>query len=143
MSQRDHSGFGRGRQFCRGVGLGADHVIGDIKENVAERIQSVDLVFDLVGGNVLSRSFAIVRRGGIVVFAVVEPNPALAEEREAQARRLSSKPDGRLLARIADLIDPGNIQVTISKVYAMDDVAAADQRLEAGHSRGKLALRLD
>jgi hypothetical protein len=58
-------------------------VIGCIKECVAERIQSVDLVFDLVGGNVLSCSFAIVRRGGIEVSAVVKPNPALAKERDA------------------------------------------------------------
>jgi NADPH:quinone reductase-like Zn-dependent oxidoreductase len=68
---------------------------------------------------------------------------ALAEGRAAQARRLFSKPDGRLLRRIADLIDSANIQVMISNVYAIDDVAEAHRRLEDGHSWGKLMLRPD
>src|SRR6185312_16463111 len=48
-------------------GLGASEVIDYHKERFEDRVRDVDLVFDLVAGETLDRSFAVIRDGGTLV----------------------------------------------------------------------------
>ena len=47
--------------------LGADRVIDHTQERFEEAVEPVDAMLDLVGGETLARSYAIVKRGGIIV----------------------------------------------------------------------------
>ena len=99
--------IGAGRSADRDVviGLGADAFL-DLETEPLESVHQVDVVFDVIGGDVLDRSAALVRPGGTLVtvsapprltpadaravFFVVEPNRT---QLAALARRLR---DGRL-----------------------------------------------
>ncbi|MFJ2958394.1 zinc-binding dehydrogenase [Streptomyces sp. NPDC087270] len=51
------------------------------------------------------------------------------------------EPDGPALARIAALIDAGEVAVEIEEVFPLDQTAPAHIRGEPGRTRGKPVLR--
>jgi NADPH:quinone reductase-like Zn-dependent oxidoreductase len=50
--------------------------------------------------------------------------------------------DPAIVGAVAALIDSGDVVVPIEGVYAIDDVVAAYERLDQGHLRGKVILRI-
>jgi NADPH:quinone reductase-like Zn-dependent oxidoreductase len=72
--------------------LGADEFIDADGRPFEEAAGEVDLVFDLIGGEVLERSWSVVRAGGAIVSAVEDPlarsRPVVGEVRPlAQGRQ--------------------------------------------------------
>lgn len=55
---------GTGRELVES--LGADYVINVLEEKFEEAISEYDAIFDTIGGIVLERSYAVVKRGGIL-----------------------------------------------------------------------------
>jgi NADPH:quinone reductase-like Zn-dependent oxidoreductase len=124
-------------------GLGANEVI-DFRVNSAEPyVGSVDLVFDLVGGDASIRSLALLKPGGALV-AVAAPSQALREQGEKLGRRVLTmqvRPDGAQLARIAALIDAGKVTTAVAAVFPLAEASAAQELNKLGHTRGKIILR--
>jgi NADPH:quinone reductase-like Zn-dependent oxidoreductase len=124
-------------------GLGANEVL-DFRVDSAEPLMgSVDLVFDLVGGDASIRSLALLKPGGALV-AVAAPSQALREQGERLGRRVLSlqvRPDGAQLARIAALIDAGKVTTTVAAVFPLAEAGAAQELSKLGHTRGKIILR--
>jgi NADPH:quinone reductase-like Zn-dependent oxidoreductase len=69
---------GRGDALVRR--LGADHVIDYTRVTVQDVLHDYDAVFDLIGGDDLAGTFAIVKRGGKVVSIAGVPEPATARK---------------------------------------------------------------
>jgi NADPH2:quinone reductase len=46
------------------------------------------------------------------------------------------------LEQIGDLVAAGEVHVEISETFPLDDAAAAHERSEAGHVRGKLVISI-
>jgi NADPH:quinone reductase-like Zn-dependent oxidoreductase len=124
-------------------GLGANEVIDFRVDSAEPYMGSVDLVFDLVGGDASIRSLALLKPGGALV-AVAAPSKALREQGEKLGRRVLSlqvRPDGAQLTRIAALIDAGEITTTLAAVFALAEAGAAQELSKLGHTRGKIILR--
>ena len=51
-------------------------------------------------------------------------------------------PDGATLAIIARLLESGDIRVHLDDVFDLCDAASAHTKLETGHTRGKIVLRV-
>ncbi len=51
-------------------------------------------------------------------------------------------PDGSTLAVISRLLESGDVRVFVDGVYELADAASAHRAVEAGHTRGKLVLRV-
>ena len=136
-------GTASGEEIERVRRLGASEVI-DYKTQRFEAVaRDIDLVFDLIGHETLDRSFAVLKRGGTLISTVQQPDAAKAAQAGVAAGIFSATPNAAELTRIAQLIDAGEVQVTIAKVFGLDDAAAAHRCLEEGHPHGKLALRVD
>jgi len=129
---------GDGIEFVRS--LGADHMIDYRSERFEEVARDMDLVFDLVGGDTQSRSWAAIAPGGALISTLTEPSQAEASSHGARAARYTARPDGHQLARIASLIDEGKVRVKIAEVFPFDAVADALARLEKGHVQGKIVI---
>ncbi len=124
-------------------GLGAKEVIDFRTDSAEPYAGSVDLVFDLVGGEAGTRSLALLKPGGALV-AVAAPSQALREQGEKLGRRVLSlqvRPDGAQLARIAALIDAGKVTTTVAAVFPLAEAGAAQELSKLGHTRGKIILR--
>ena len=104
-----------GRAWARELvtGLGADQYIDVDLERIEEAAPKVHLVFDLVGGEVLSRSGRVLRPGGRIVSAVGE------------------RPDGEL--------PPGSTSVFFVVEARRDELAELGRRLDADQLRPVVA----
>ncbi|MCA1222493.1 NADP-dependent oxidoreductase [Streptomyces sp. 8L] len=128
--------------------LGADEVVDYTSVRFEKAVHDVDVVVDLVGDDVDStstRSLDTLRSGGVIVAVPSGVSPALADmakERGLRASAFLVEPDGAALARIADLIDQGAVRVEVADVLPLDQAAEAHRRGEAGHTRGKIVLRV-
>jgi NADPH:quinone reductase-like Zn-dependent oxidoreductase len=121
--------------------LGADQVIDFKSQRFEEQTGQIDLVFDLVGGETLKRSWSVLKdRGGAIVSTLAEPSAAEAAKRRARAVRMVVKPKARQLKAIAALVARGRVRVRIEKVFPLHKAANAHRYLESAHPRGKVVL---
>ncbi len=131
----------RHHDFLRG--LGADQVIDYTATPFEDVVHDADVVFDTVGGETLARSWQVVKDGGVVV-SVVSPRPVDdPTQTRAQFVWFIVKPSGEQLRAIGDLIDTGQVQPVISKVFPLAEAREAWEVAASGHARGKVVLRVE
>ncbi len=130
--------------------LGADEVIDYKNQKFEDILHDIDVVFDaspLRDDDERLKSVKVLKEGGILVSTNID-FPFSVDVTEALAKK-SAK--GELdatqmrrdwLEQIAQLIDEGKVQVTISKVYPLEQVAEAHRESATGHVRGKLVLAI-
>ncbi|WP_245298376.1 NADP-dependent oxidoreductase [Sinorhizobium sp. A49] len=147
--------------------LGADVVIDYTKGRFEEHLRDMDGVFDLIGGETLTKSFGVVKRGGKVVSVAGMPEPetarkdldrglflrtlfwlasyrirAIARKHGVSYRYLFMHPDGSELAELAGLIEAKAIRPVIDRVFPLMDVADAFAYLESGRAKGKVVVEI-
>ena len=122
--------------------LGADEVIDYRKENFAVKVKDVDLVLDNVGGETLKNSYAVVRKGGLLLSIASPPDEAAAKQHGISARFERGIINGIRLQEISRLIDTGKVQVVVGAEFQLSDAAAAHALSETGHVRGKIILKI-
>lgn len=123
-------------------GLGADRVLDYAHEPFEELLEPVDAVFDLVGGETQARSWDIIRPGGALATTMGEPPAEQASLREVRAIAVKTQTDLGQLGEIARLIDTFRIRIVVSDVFPLAEAARAHARVEEGHVRGKIALKM-
>jgi NADPH:quinone reductase-like Zn-dependent oxidoreductase len=123
--------------------LGADEVIDYGRGNFATEIKDIDLVIDNVGGETLKNSYAVVRKGGLLISIVSPPDEGSAKEHGIHARFERGNINGIRLQEIAGLIDIGKLRVVIDRELPLHDAAQAHELSETGHARGKIILNVD
>jgi NADPH:quinone reductase-like Zn-dependent oxidoreductase len=122
--------------------LGADEVIDHLAERFETRTRDIDLAFDLVGGAVQERSWAVLKRGGTLVSTVGQPPQDKAEAIGVRALGYQARPDADQLREIDALIQSGRVRPIVSRKYAIGDFKEALRTLEDGHVTGKLVVDL-
>lgn len=126
-------------------GLGADHVIDYGTEDFAAATRAlapdgVDMVFGTVGGEVLTRSYSVVKPGGILVSITDKTDKDLAERLGIRVKYVFVKPDGCHLRRLAELVEDGILRVPDLVEMPLERAAEALDLSRTGHVRGKIAL---
>ncbi|SEQ92592.1 NADPH:quinone reductase [Lentzea albida] len=128
--------------------LGADEVVDYTDVRFEDAVSDVDVVIDLVGDghdHTSTRSLEVLRPGGLLVAIPGGASPELVAAGEAKGLRVSAflvEPDGPALARIAELIDAGDVVVEVEETFPLEEVARAHARGESNRTRGKLVLRV-
>lgn len=132
------TGSSRNRDFV--LGLGAEQYVDYTKQDVAEAVSDIDVGFDTVGGQTTQSLLPAVREGGILVTIAGAPPEEAARERGVRAELLVMSPASDQLARIAELVAAGDVQVEIAEVVPLTEVQQAHELSESGHTRGKIVL---
>jgi len=122
------------------LGLGAAEYVDYTQQDVAEAVSDVDIAFDTVGGEVTESLVPTVREGGILVTIAAAPPEEAAKERGVRAELLIVSPRSDQLARIAELVAAGDVQIEIADVIPITEIQDAHELSESGHTRGKLVL---
>jgi NADPH:quinone reductase-like Zn-dependent oxidoreductase len=130
---------GTGRGWARDLvlELGADEFIDIDESRLGERVEPVDLVFDLVGGELLGSSWSVVKPGGAVVSVVEPPDPAAAARVGVQGRYFIVEPDRAQLGELARRIDAGQLRPVVGGVFALADGVRAFQAKQGHGLPGK------
>jgi len=122
--------------------LGADVAIDYTKTKFEEVAKDIDVVLDTVGRDTLSRSYAIVKKGGIVTTIASRPDQAQLDKYGIRGISIWSRPEGNQLAEITKLIEAGKIKPIVSQVLPLTEAVKAMQQAETHHTRGKLVLKI-
>jgi NADPH:quinone reductase-like Zn-dependent oxidoreductase len=122
--------------------LGADQVIDYRAQKFEEVARDVDVVLDSIGGDTLARSYAVVKKGGIVVSIVDSPSKAKCDELGIRGASILVKPSGKQLDELSGLIEAKKLKVEVSEVVPLAEAKRAHELSEAGHTRGKIVLEV-
>ena len=128
--------------------LGAHEAIDYSSSRFEEVVADVDVVIDLVGNvhdETGTRSLSVLRPGGLIVNAPTGSWPTFIEDAHAAGLRATTykvAPDGSTLAVISRLLESGDVRVFVDHIFDLADAAAAHTELEAGHTRGKIVLKV-
>jgi len=122
--------------------LGADEVIDYKIQTFEDILRDYDAVFDTVGGDVYKRSFKMLKKGGIIVSMLEQPNAELMSQYGVTAIAQGTQVNRERLAKLADLVAQGAIRVHIDKVFSLEQAGEALAYLQQGHPRGKVVLEV-
>ncbi len=122
--------------------LGADEVIDYKNQAFEDLLKEFDAVFDTVGVEATDKSFKVLKKAGIIVSMLGQPNPELAQEYGVTAIGQNTVTNTAHLDRLAALIDSGKIKVHVDKVFPLEEVKEAFKHLEEDHPRGKVVLKI-
>lgn len=119
--------------------LGAHEVIDYRASRFEEVTGDVDVVFDAVGGETLTRSWNVLKPDGRLV--TVAAAGSRAEERRVRDAFILVRADRCQLKQIAALIDAGELRVALEAIYPLVQAREAYARAQQGKMRGKIVLR--
>jgi len=123
--------------------LGADQPIAYDEVDFAQALEPVDIVLDLIGGDVHRRSYPVLKRGGTLVYLIAEPIEDRSAEYGVRTLRAPIHDDRPALEAVVRLADEGAWRPLVSKVMPLAQAAEAQRLLESGaNSRGRIVLTI-
>jgi NADPH:quinone reductase-like Zn-dependent oxidoreductase len=120
--------------------LGADEVIDYKTQNFAAELSDIDAVFDTVGGDDFSKSFKVLKKGGVAVSMIAPTDEAKAAELGITAFTQSTQVTTAKLDELTGLIETDVVTPHIDKVFPLADIQQAFEAREKGTVRGKVVL---
>ena len=122
--------------------LGADVAIDYTKQKFEDVARDVDVVLDPVGRDTLARSYAVVKKGGIICTLVARPDPVQLEKFGIRGASIGVTPNAANLAEITKLIDDKKIKPIVTQVLPLSEGVKALEQAETHHTRGKIVLKI-
>ncbi|MHB8049625.1 MAG: NADP-dependent oxidoreductase [Coriobacteriia bacterium] len=143
--------------------LGADEVIDYVTADFAELLSGYDVVIDSIGGDNLTKSFAVLKPGGLAISVVSPPDAPFADQvgqpalkpvmalMSRKVRALAKKlgvrrvfffmrADGAQLATLAGLYDSGALRPVLDRTFPFDQTLDAMAYVGQGRAKGKVVV---
>ena len=114
-------GTGRAADRQKALDFGANEFI-DLESDALEDVGGVDLVFDVIGGDIGKRSTGLIRAGGILVSVV---GPAEARPANGLAIDFVVESDRAQLSEIVQRVRDGRLRTNIGTIASLGDAVAA------------------
>ena len=122
------------RQTARDFGA---HAFVDLDHDALADVGAVDLVFDVIGGDIGQQSARLIRAGGTLVSIV---GPSEARPADGLAIDFVVESDRAHLGEIVQRVRDGRLRTNIGLVATLDDAVAAFNPTE--RRKGKTIIRL-
>jgi NADPH:quinone reductase-like Zn-dependent oxidoreductase len=122
--------------------LGAQDVIAYDKTSFEDHVRDVDLVLDVIGGEVHARSYQTLRRGGTIVALAAAPIEDQSARYGVKLMTPQVPGDPAVLTEIIALAAAGKLKASVERILSLSDFAKAHAMSESGHARGKTVLML-
>jgi NADPH:quinone reductase-like Zn-dependent oxidoreductase len=129
-------GTGRAADRQKALDFGAQEFV-DLEKDALEDVGVVNLVFDLIGGDIGKRSARLVRAGGTLVSIV---GPSEARPADGLAVDFVVESDRAQLSEIVQRVRDGRLRTNIGTVSALDDAVATFNATE--RRAGKTVIRV-
>ena len=113
-------GTGRSADREKALDFGA-HEFVDLENDALKDVGEVDLVFDVIGGDIQKHSSALIRAGGTLVSVV---GPAEAPPANGRAIDFVVEADRGQLGEIVKRVGDGRLRTNIGTVASLDDAIA-------------------
>jgi NADPH:quinone reductase-like Zn-dependent oxidoreductase len=117
--------------------IGAEQVIDYGAERFEDAVREADVVFDTVGGEILARSWGVLKPGGRMI--TIAASGEQTSDPKVRDAFFIVEPNALQLAVLASLIDGGEIRPEVGAIFPLNQ---ARQAYEHEPSRGKVALEV-
>jgi NADPH:quinone reductase-like Zn-dependent oxidoreductase len=114
-------GTGRAADRQKSLDFGAQEFV-DLDNDALEDVRGVDLVFDLIGGDIGRRLTALIRAGGTLVSVLGPPE---AQPTHGRAVDFVVESDRAQLNEVVQRVRDGRLRTNIGNVASLDDAVAA------------------
>jgi NADPH:quinone reductase-like Zn-dependent oxidoreductase len=122
--------------------LGADEVIDYKTQTFEDLLHDYDAVFDTIGGETYTKSFKVLKRGGVIVSMLEQPNQELMDRFGVKAMYQFTQVNRERLTKLAQWVDQNNIRVNLDRTFPLDEAAKALDYQRDVHPRGKVVLKV-
>jgi NADPH:quinone reductase-like Zn-dependent oxidoreductase len=129
-------GTGRAGDCQKALDFGAQEFV-DLENDVLEDVGGVDLVFDVIGGDIQKRSAGLIRAGGTLVSVV---GPTEVRPADGLAIDFVVESDRAQLTEIVRRVRDGRLRTNIGNIATLDDAVAALNPTE--RRKGKIIIRV-
>ncbi|HAS8515365.1 TPA: NADP-dependent oxidoreductase [Vibrio vulnificus] len=122
--------------------LGA-HAINYQFAPASERLSDVDVLIDLVGGDVALDALKCLKDNARVVTVPTLSAEMICEKAKLlgfEAMGMLVEPDPQQLDTLLYMVGVGLLKTEIQRIYPMHEVSDAHKQIETGHTRGKVLL---
>src|SRR5437762_685965 len=130
-------GTGRAADRQKALDFGAQEFV-DLDDDALEDVGGVDLVFDVIGGDIQTRSAGLVRAGGTLVSVVGSPE---ARPADGLAVDFVVEADRGQLGEIGQRVRDGRLRTNIGNVATLDDAVAALNATERRKGKTIISVR--
>ena len=120
--------------------LGAQEAVAYDKTVFEENVRDVDVVFDVIGGDVHRRSYQVLKRGGMMVCLAAAPFENQSARYAVKVETPQVLSDPAALGKVVELAASGALKPCVEHVLPLTDFAKAQEMSETGHARGKTVL---
>jgi NADPH:quinone reductase-like Zn-dependent oxidoreductase len=130
-------GTGRAADRQKALDFGAQEFV-DLDNDVLEDVGGVDLVFDVIGGAIQTRSAGVIRAGGTLVTIVGPPE---ARPSDGLTVDFVVESDRGQLGEIVQRVRDGRLRTNIGNVATLDDALAALNSTERRKGKTIISVR--
>ena len=129
--------------------LGADEIVDYTRDDVLARSHTFDVIFDAADALGWQRARARLTRDGLYIGTGGSAATAVGTTAASilaplltgtRARTFILKGGSAMWQRLAELLGSGTLVPHVAHRVALDGVAAAQERMETGHGRGKTVV---
>ncbi|MBZ9870447.1 NADP-dependent oxidoreductase [Mesorhizobium sp. BR1-1-9] len=129
-------GTGRVADRQKALDFGANEFV-DLENDILEDVRRVDLVFDVIGGDIAKRSAGLIRAGGTLVTIA---GPTEARPADGLTIDFVLVPDRVQLGEIVQRVRVGRLRTNIGNIATLGDAVAAFNPTE--RRTGKTIIRI-
>ncbi|WP_339185026.1 NADP-dependent oxidoreductase [Oceanobacillus sp. FSL W7-1293] len=124
--------------------LGVDQFINYKEEDFEDVLQDYDIVVDTLGGEILNKSFHVLKEGGRLVSIAGQPDEKLAKPKGVKAGFLWLEPDGGELSELGKLMEDGKLKPYIGHTFPLTEngLKEAHRLSETHHAKGKIVIQI-
>jgi NADPH:quinone reductase-like Zn-dependent oxidoreductase len=123
------------------AGLGIDRFIDVTSERFEDVVENVDIVLDYVGGEIMERSYKVLKSGGRYVTTMLLETPQEEPgKRGFRSTGMGAYPRADLLAQTADMIDAGKLKIFVNRTFPLEEAQAALEYRFLTKAPGKVVL---
>jgi NADPH:quinone reductase-like Zn-dependent oxidoreductase len=123
--------------------LGVDQPIDYQTTRFEDVVHDVDVVLDSLAGEIRSRSWKVLKKGGILVTLLGQGQLEDAASYGVRGVGILVQPNPAQLSEIAALVDQRKVKPVIEAVFPLQEAAKAQILGETNRARGKIVLRVD
>jgi alcohol dehydrogenase len=122
--------------------LGADEVIDVDQQAFQDRLKGFDAVLDTIGAETYTNSFSVLKKGGVLLTMIAQPNAELAQKFGVRTLGQLTDVNAARLDRLAELVAEGAVKIQVDRVFALSQAKEAFLARESGPVRGKIVLQV-
>lgn len=130
-------GTGRAADREKALDFGAQEFL-DLENDTLESVGDVDLVFDVIGGDVQKRSASLTATGGTLVSVV---GPVEIPPRAGRAVDFVVEADRAQLSEIAQRVSDGRLRTNIGSIASLAEAVATFSSTDRRHGKTVISVR--